>query len=166
VWHGVILREQRPLALLAERLQPVDAQLLRERRARVARQERADVLRVRRGEAELEPPVLDVGREVVARDLRLQRDQRALVALLECRLRGEEFGIARRRGRDGEQGCRKDGGCSDHVPILREAAGVHNRTMPGGSKGGPDGGAEVPHATVFEVKRHSWPRTRLPEVLC
>ncbi len=91
-------REARPLAALAQRLEPVHAQAVRERSLRPAVEIRAD-LRVGGGvDPELLLPVLDVRREDVAGELRRQRIEAKPVAALEGRARREEIRVALREG--------------------------------------------------------------------
>jgi len=98
----VVRGEARPLAALAQRLQPFGAQPVGKRRIRPAVEVGVDLAFGRGVEPEGYLPVHDVRCEDVVRELRRQRVQPGAVAALERRPRGEKIPVVLPDGRNGE----------------------------------------------------------------
>ncbi len=136
----IVEREPAPVAALAERLQPFDAQTIAERPVGERREERLHVLGRGAVEARRKLPVANVALEQMPGKRGGDRIEATQVAALERCLRGDEVGVSlrvsgageRKRGRDERrrQEAMCNGSCGFHRRRLSQRGCAHfNRSV-------------------------------------
>ncbi len=96
---GILRREQRPRSPLAERLEPIAAQAICQRKIGVAIEKASHRRGIGLVELELELPVRDVGLEKMAFETRRDTLEPGRIAGPVCIARRDEIGVSRLRAR-------------------------------------------------------------------